>query len=437
VTLGRARWLMVATPASMYFFSYLHRVAPAVVAGDLMRAFAIPATSLALLAAVYPYVFVAMALVAGSLADGIGPRWTLTLGGVAMAFGAALFGLAPTFGVAVAGRLLVALGASVILIAWLSLIAAWLRPGEFATAAGWTQSVGNVGGLAATAPLALLVEAVGWRQTFVLVGGATLLLALLVLGVVRDRPTACGVPSAAPPRHRERGVAAGAMSILCNARTWPPVLAAAGMFATLVTLQGLWGVAWLTQVYRVPRVAAATTLAMLAVGFAVGSPLAGWLSDRWIRGRRLPFVAFSAVYALCWLPMLLTGSARVPAAWLPALLFVLGVSGGGLALVFTCVREVNDPARVGLAVGFCNMPIFLGFALVQAITGLVLDAHWDGLAIDGARVYPERAYRSVFAVCLAIATAAALAATRVRETRCTNVWTPGPLDREQPTHRAR
>jgi len=416
---------MVAVPASIYFFSYFHRVAPAVVAADLMRAFAIPGASLALLASVYPYVFVAMALVAGSLADGIGPRWTLTLGGVTMAFGAALFGLAPSFGVAFVARLLVGLGASVVLIAWLSLIAAWLRPADFATAAGWTQTVGNVGGLAASAPLALVVEAAGWRQTFVLIGAVTLLLALLVLVVVRDRPADLGLPSeTAPPRRAGLGgVVSGARSIVSNPRTWPPVLAAGGIFATLLTLQGLWGVAWLTQVYGVRRVEAATTVAMLALGFAVGSPLAGWLSDRWIGGRRLPFVVFSAGYALCWLPLQLGGESRIPAGWLAPLLFVLGLCGGVLALVFTCVREVNDPSRVGLAVGFCNMPMFLGFALLQALSGVLLDAYWQGLAVDGARVYPERAYRAFFAICLAIAVATVVAAARVTETRGRNVWT--------------
>jgi sugar phosphate permease len=92
VTPGRARLFVVVLPAALYFFSYFHRVAPAVVAADLMRAFGITAASLALLAAVYPYVFAAMALLAGSLADGVGPRWTLAAGGVAMAVGTALFG---------------------------------------------------------------------------------------------------------------------------------------------------------------------------------------------------------------------------------------------------------------------------------------------------------------------------------------------------------
>jgi MFS family permease len=420
VSAPATRFVMVAVPASLYLLSYFHRVAPAVVAADLMRAFGISAAALAQLAAVYPYVFVAMALVAGSLADGIGPRWTLALGGVGMAFGAALFGLAPSFSIAVVGRLVVGLGASVVLIAWLSLIAAWLRPDEFATAAGWTQAVGNIGALAASSPLALLVEGIGWRHTFVVIGAATLLLTLVTLLVVRDRP-----PASITERPRRAdgmaGVLAGVRSIVANRRTWPPVLAAGGMFATILTLQGLWGVSWLSHVYGMSRVQAATTLAMLALGFAVGSPLAGWLSDRWLGVRRVPFIVFAMAYALCWAPLLLDGPSRVPASWLPPFLFVMGVAGGGLALVFPYMREVNDPARVGLAVGFCNIPMFLGFALLQAMSGLVLDARWQGLAVDGARLYPESAYRALFAMCAAVAASSGVATTLLTETHRRNV----------------
>src|SRR2546430_11436094 len=74
VTIRAARWVMLLVPASLYVFSWVHRVAPAVVAADLMRAFSITAAALGNLAAIYPYVFAAMALVAGSLADTPGPR---------------------------------------------------------------------------------------------------------------------------------------------------------------------------------------------------------------------------------------------------------------------------------------------------------------------------------------------------------------------------
>ena len=56
------RWLILLVPSAIYFVSYFHRIAPAVVAADLMRAFSITAASLGSLAAIYPYVFVVMAL---------------------------------------------------------------------------------------------------------------------------------------------------------------------------------------------------------------------------------------------------------------------------------------------------------------------------------------------------------------------------------------
>jgi len=422
--LVRWRWAVFVVPASIYLFSHFHRVAPAVVAADLMRAFSISGSSLGTLAAIYPYTFVAMALVAGSLVDTLGPRWTLTVGCLTMGGGSVLFGVASLFPIAFAGRFLVGLGASVILIAWLALLAEWFRPDEFGTASGSTQGVGNVGALMASTPLALAVEALGWRQTFVLIGVLTALFATLAACLIRDRPEALGLPAVGLRRARAGTLAEvlrGIPSVIGNARTWPPVLAAAGVYATQVAFFGLWGVPYLTQVYGFDRVSAANTLALVPVGLIVGAPLVGWLSDRWLGRRRLPFVVFAAAYAACWLPLALRGLRPAPEMLAP-LFFLMGFASAGFVLVWACVREVNDPARVGIAMGFCNIPIFLAFATLQWRLGAVLDARWQGLAVDGARLYGPAAYEAAFALCLAIALIGVVSALLVTETRCRSVW---------------
>ncbi len=66
------RWGVLVVPALLYFLSYFHRVAPVVVAGDLMAAFAVSAATLGALSAIYPYCFAAMGLPGGSLADFLG-----------------------------------------------------------------------------------------------------------------------------------------------------------------------------------------------------------------------------------------------------------------------------------------------------------------------------------------------------------------------------
>ena len=426
MSLRRARLVVLVVPAAIYFFSYFHRVAPAVVAADLMRAFAISAAALGSLVAIYPYVFVAMALVAGGLADTLGPRWTLALGGITMGLGAALFGVAPTFAVAFAGRLLVGLGASVVLIAWLSLAAAWFRPAEFGTVSGFTQAVGNVGALVASSPLALLVEAVGWRQTFVMIGALTVVLAGAVVVLVRDRPEALGLPPATPARSAPsvRETLGAIPEVVRNARTWPPILAAGGVYVGLITFMGLWGIPYLVQVYDLSRVEAASVVALAPAGLCVGSPLIGWLSDRWLERRRVPFAVCTLLFTTCWAPLLLPHDLRFSVGALAPFVFLMGFTASAVALVWPCVREVNNPAQVGLAIGFVNIPIFLAFAIMQWLTGAILDAHWAGLASAGVRIYPLEGYQALFLLCFGISTAALAASWFITETRCRNVWRP-------------
>lgn len=397
-----------------------------VVADDLMRAFAIPAAALGTLIAVYPYCFVVMALPNGTLADTLGPRRMLALGGVTMATGSILFGAAPVFSVALAGRLLVGLGASVMLIASLRLASEWFRPREFATVAGTSQSIGAVGALVGTGPLALLVEAIGWRWSYVGIGGVTLLLSVACFVFIRDKPEDLGlprvsdVPRASAPSLRE--TLAAIPAIAGNARSWPILLMGATMYGSFVPFFGLWGVPYLTQIYGLPRVAASNVLMMTAVGLLISAPLGGWVSDGWLGLRRPPLIVATALYTAIWAVIALPAT-PVPLGWLGPLCFLLGFASGGVSLVFPCIREVNDPRHVGVALGCQNLPIFLGFALMQWLTGVLLDANWPGAMAAGSRVYPLTAYRAAFTLCFAVAFASFVMAWLTTETRCRNVWT--------------
>jgi sugar phosphate permease len=419
---ARARWAILIVPALLYFLSYFHRVAPVVVAGDLMAAFAVSAASLGTLSAIYPYCFAVMALPGGSLADLLGPRRILTLGGLSMSAGAMLFGLAQSFGVAFAGRLLVGLGASVMLIGCLRLAAEWFRTDEFATVAGASQSVGSLGALAGTTPLALLVEQMGWRNAFVTIGATTALLAGACFLSVRDRP------DGDVPRERARGaglglrdVIAGIPSVVTNPRSWTAGLVSGGVYGGFAAFVGLWGVPYFTQVHGLPRVQASNLIALAALGLLVGAPLVGWLSDRILERRRLPLVALSGLNALTWLPLVVPATPIAP-AFLAPVCFLIGLGSSVVVLVFACIREVNDPRHVGIALGFHNLPTFLSFGLTQWLTGLMLDRLWDGTLVAGARVYGPDAYRAAFALCLALAIGAFVSACLVTETRCRNIW---------------
>lgn len=126
---------------------------------------------------------------------------------------------------------------------------------------------------------------------------------------------------------------------------------------------------------------------------------------------------YTAIWALIAFPR-----APVPLGWLGPLCFALGFASGGVSLVFACIREVNDPRHVGVALGCQNLPVFLGFALMQWLTGVLLDANWTGALVAGSRVYPPAAYRAAFTLCFAVAFVSLVMAWLTTETRCRNVW---------------
>ena len=189
------RWVCLVTLWLVYFFVYFDRVAPAVVAPELMKAFNISAASMGLLSAAYFYPYAAMQIPSGILADFLGPRLSVTIFFIIAGIGTALFGMANTYEWALVGRVMMGVGVAVVYIPIMKIQAQWFRPYEFATLTGILLTVGNVGALGAAAPLAVFVAATGWRAAFYYLGAACVILAILTYLFVRNKPQDMGLPS--------------------------------------------------------------------------------------------------------------------------------------------------------------------------------------------------------------------------------------------------
>src|SRR5664280_593941 len=90
------RWVCYGILVLTYIFVYFDRVAPAVVAPELMKEFGLTATSLGILSSMYFYPYAAMQIPAGILSDYMGPRLSVTIFFLIAAAGTALFGIAHT-----------------------------------------------------------------------------------------------------------------------------------------------------------------------------------------------------------------------------------------------------------------------------------------------------------------------------------------------------
>ena len=398
----RRRWIGWGFLVGAFFLVSLHRVSTAVLSADLMRAFDTTGASLGLLHSSFFYLYAAFQVPAGLLTDRYGARAIAAGGTVLMSVGAMAFGVAGSYPVAFVGRLLVGLGASVLFVAVLRFCANWFRPTEFGTMTGVTFSVGILGGLAATTPLAVAIDGLGWRTTMVGLGLLGLAIAVGVVVLSQDTPAAAGLPAIDNVPERPDVTAADLKRYVGTAlrelETWLLGIMLFFMTGVGITIFGLWGIPFLVQTYGISVTEASVYLLLGNVGGMIGPTLFGWLSDR--LGRRTELIVLSAVvFALTWAVFAVFGA--IPLL-LVAVIFLFGrILRGGIPLAFTTIKERHPEGASGTVIGLINTMGWIGAAIFPVILGAALDAYWTGETVNGTRVYTDVGYRVAFAIAVA------------------------------------
>ena len=392
------RWLMWGVLASGFFLVSFNRVTTGVLADDLTRAFGLTATELSVLHSSFFYIYAPLQLPAGLLVDRYGPRRVSSTGVLVMSVGVCGFAFSDSLLTGAASRLLVGLGGSVLYLSILRFGADWFRPNEYATVSGISIAVSGVGGLAATTPLALLVEATGWRFATLVAGVGGLLVGMAIYLVVRDSPavTEMAAPDGVTPRVSEidrETMMANTRRILSSLDAWLLGIVLFLAIGTNLTILGLWGVPYLVHVYEVSVPAASTVVLVGSLGLVVGSPLFGVLSDRF--EARLSFIFGGAVtFALAYGVVAITG--KPPLVVVAAVFFVANFVTGASALSYTLVKERHPASASGAATGALNAMGYSGAAVVPAAMGVTLDAYWTGETLGGSRIYSLTGYRIAF-----------------------------------------
>lgn len=417
------RWVVWSVLILAYLVVFFHRLALGVVREDLTSAFQISATTFGNLGATYFYAYTLMQIPSGLLADSIGARKTVTYGILLAAVGSILFGFSPTIGWAFGGRLFVGIGVSVVLIAILKILSQWFPENQFATMSGVTAFMGNVGGMLAQTPLALMVVYFTWRTTFVGIGVVSLVIALLCFVLVRNTPEEMGLPAVsqratviADPLKKEKKptLRKGLLSAVKNPYTWPGFFVFMGVFGAYVALTGSWGNSFLQDVYGYSSTGASNRLILVILGHAMGCLVVGKLSDR-MKRRRRPMFLFVLLHLTTWVMLIVGKDGLVPNTILPPLLFLMGFGSSAVILTWSCSKDVNDPTVSGIATSIVNMGGFIGAAIIPVLIGIVIDVY-------GAVLSPALLYQRAFLICLA-AVALSLGSTLlVKETYCQNIF---------------
>lgn len=351
-----------------YVLSQFYRAFLAVLAPVLGAEIGVSPADLALSSGLWFFSFAVMQMPVGAALDRIGPRLTasvlLAVGG---AGGALVFATAQGPVAIHVAMVLIGIGCSPVLMASYVIFARVYSPAVFGTLAGMIIGFGSLGNIAGSAPLAMLVAAVGWRAALFGLAATTLAVAAALAIFIRD-----------PERiNSATGARGSVLDLLRLPRFWAILPLMAVAYAPAASIRGLWAGPMLSDLYgadsaRIGTATLAMGLAMVAGNFAYG-PL-----DRLFGTRKWVVFWGNALAAVALAVLAVTPGAGF---WkVTALLAALGLFGASFPAIMAHGRAYFPPHLIGRGVTFLNMFGIGGAGILQFTSGPVFRAASGGTA---------------------------------------------------------
>lgn len=379
-------WLSVAL---FYFYQYILRVAPGVLVTDLRQSFHLTAEQFSTLGAFYLYAYAGSQIPLGILVDHVGVRKTVLASILCCLCGTLLLATSSTLGLLQLSRILVGLGSASAFMCALKVVVDYLPTGRRGFLMGATLTLGTLGALVAGKPLALLSDAVGWRDAVsytALIGLGILLFAYFYL----PKPNSETLFQHQRDTQIIKNITVRVFAVFKLKYVMIYAFLAVGVYTPLSVLADLWGVAFLMQKYGLSRIDAASTSMMMYVGLGLGCLLLPWLSERYHLLNRS--IMLCTIGVLLIFALLLYGP-LIPHIMLQCLLIMLGICCGVEMLCFTGASQYTLRNNVGTTLGVVNTLNMLGGGVLQQTIGIALDKVWAGkLDVQGLRLYETQDY---------------------------------------------
>lgn len=384
-------WFVWSFAGLFYCYQFILRNSPGVMTQDLMRDFSVEACALGILTSFYLISYSILQIPAGVGMDKFGPTRLLRLSVILCIIGTIIFAVSESFYLACFGRLLIGAGSTCAFLGALKLATLWFHPEKLALVVGFTLLAGKVGASLGQAPLALLIEILGWRETllYVIVPlGFTLTASIWLF--VKDTPPEGPLATIEAVDTRLKTLFKRLYHIVLDYRIWALGFYGALMYVPMLAFVDLWGIPFLMELYGIDKATAGSITTMFYFGVGIGSPVVALLSD-YFRARKMPMAIGAALAALCNIVIIYVPDISLSTMYV--LLFLAGVIFSAQPLIFASVCQLTPHASNGTAISFTNMIVMILGLVVQPLVGGFLDWAWSGIMQNGVPFYTVSDYR--------------------------------------------
>lgn len=382
------KWVVWFLASLFYFYEYLLRISPSVMIGELMQAFSVDAAAIGVMVAFYLYAYAPMQLVVGILMDQFGAKKLLTLASFTCGIGSIIFGLSGYITFASFGRLLIGAGSAFAFVGMVFICSHLFPKKQRALMIGLANSIGMCGAVTGGGPLSVIISHYPWRPVMEILGAVGILLALGIYLFYIDHKTDV-----------EDATMTSALSLIkkvcSNPYAWINSIVASLFYLSTSTFGGLWGISFLQASYGFSKQTAGFAMSMVFVGWLIGGPLTGLISDAIRKRKEIIFVAI-LLSLICLISVIYIPGLSLPAIYI--LLFFLGVFSSAELLHFSYAIEITPQKMKGTAVAFTNGVVSLCESAAQPLIGWLLVFYWSGIMKDNVPLYSSSDYKHALMV---------------------------------------
>jgi len=357
-------WLLCAL---FYLYQYAARSAPGVMQGELTAAW--DGNHIGAMISAYYVAYALTALAAGLLLDRYGAGRVIPYAVALVGIGCVIFARG-TESAGMSGFVLQAMGAVFSFVGANYVAARYLPARMFGMFMGLTQCLGMLGAAFGSKPVQVAIDPAGplrvsWQHVWLTFAGIGFVLAVVTWFVMpRDQTDSANHHGSLSVGNLLRPFAV----VLKNPQSWLAGLTGGLLFAPTTIGAMVWATSFLHSGKHVSIADAATDASMVPLGWVIGCPLLGYISDR--IGRRKPvltggaFIMLAAALAAVYLP-----ETALPRYLVPLL---LGIGSGAAMIPFTMIKEANPPGVKGTCAGVMNFLVFLTTGLLSPFISRLL-----------------------------------------------------------------
>lgn len=351
-----------------YCLDFFFRISPSLVITDLMKQYHIEAFGIGAFSSLFYLGYTVMQIPSGILLDRLSVKSVVICSIVLCCICFLIFLYANVLIIGLGAWLLVGACSAMSFISVLYLAQNYFSKEYFTLISGITIAAGTLSASFAQVVSAWLMVKFNWHSVFLGLCLCGFVIAVIIgFSISHKNPSASTAGNPKPSRAQILKTICQLLknkTIVCNG------IVGSLFYMPTTIFAGLWGISFLNHTYSIPRIEASIYIMLLFGGWAVGSPIVGFIADR-IK-RHTVFIL-----TLSWAAMLLS----LVILYLPSLshfmlalcIFLFGLFSSGQVLVWK-IYHLHAPSEFsGIGISLTNMLIMLTGSVFHLIVGWVID----------------------------------------------------------------